>query len=112
MKNDLYKIDIIESRGFGCEICGRNTQLELHHCLYGRDKHRPELDCEYNYQVVCKQCHMTVAESAENKWNFLLKQIDRYGYDIMYKWHESIPKMYRDNRDTRLLFERYEKECM
>lgn len=84
------KEQLVKERGWCCEICGKpQTVLHAHHCLFHRMKGKPQLDTNYNIQLVCEDCHSSVANSYENRQEFYERQALRYGKEF-YAWYESL----------------------
>lgn len=81
-----------EIRGTACEVCGLRPAVHRHHCLYHRKKGHPELDEEYNIQIVCIKCHLHegTPDGHEERVKFWHKQCERYGKDTMIEWHNSV----------------------
>jgi hypothetical protein len=89
-KNEQYKADLIEKRGYSCEYCHLRRATELHHALIGRKKGVKELDCEYNFMCVCQECHPKTDTQEVKTW-FWQVQCNRYGVEVMTKWIKSLP---------------------
>jgi hypothetical protein len=72
----------------GCERPG----AEAHHCLYKKAKRYPELNCDENFQIVCKPHHETrMTDTYENRLYFWRVQCERYGREHMIAWHDALP---------------------
>jgi hypothetical protein len=91
--NEVYKADLISGRGYNCEYCKIRRATDLHHALIGRRKGVKELDREYNYMVVCHECHVETGKldtQTVKSW-FWQVQCNRYGVEVMTKWIKSLP---------------------
>jgi hypothetical protein len=83
---------LFRRRGWVCEICRVRHATDLHHCLIRRDKRKPELNAEENYQCLCHYCHMSgYGDTRENRQVFWMRQVERYGYDHMTAYLEDLP---------------------
>lgn len=85
---------LIKERGIStCQVCGIRSAQEAHHCLYGRKKGVKELNEDYNFQLVCVECHKYTGavKTFENKLNFWKWACDFYGKETMLAWHERVP---------------------
>jgi len=100
MSSNTYettKREILDERGTSCE-CGCWKQgHDLHHCFIhnikqnGRSKY-PELNDPRNLVLVNHDEH--ISRKFDNKvWRqyFWEVQVDRYGYDKMMEWVNSLP---------------------
>jgi len=96
---NLQKLDLLEARGYKCELCGSETSndCQVHHCLFHRVKKPARLkrllDQPYNLMVVCQRCHL-LCNGNEVRHAFWWKQVLRYGLVKMVKWYLEVP--YRD----------------
>lgn len=51
------RLEILEDRGFSCEVCGDNeSQLNVHHKIYKKGLNPWDYP-SYNYSVLCEDCH-------------------------------------------------------
>lgn len=83
---------LFQRRGRVCEICRKRAATDLHHCLLRRDKRKPELNNEINYQCLCHICHMQgLGDTLENRRIFFTRQVERYGYLTVMDWLDSLP---------------------
>ena len=82
-----------ERKIYLCQFCNERPAEEAHHVLYGRRKGVPELDKDYNLQLVCRLDHHVTgkAKTWENKLAFWEWACSWYGHDVMVKWHCSLP---------------------
>jgi len=82
---------LLQERGYKCECCGDRTSndYQAHHCLFHRMKGRPELDEDYNLQILCGLCH-PFANAYWFRCLFWEKQVERYGNYLMVEWYHSI----------------------
>jgi len=81
-----------------CEIEGcTKFPYELHHCFFhtmkGKEKH---LDTMFNLQWVCREHHISVANSRGNELYFWQIQCDRYGNTAMMNWYKSVDITYKE----------------
>jgi len=93
MKDEMWKADLIRSRGYKCEWCIIRPATDLHHALIGRMKGKPELDVEENLMVACHRCHVgkELLDTQEVRLWFWNKQCERYGRDRMVEWVKNLP---------------------
>lgn len=90
-----YNIFVVQKRT-RCENCGLVTATQLHHCIFRRDKRRPELDCGENLMPTCETCHMSgEVDTPEARKTFWAAQIKR-GYD-MEKWYNNLSMKVKDD---------------
>lgn len=111
---EIAKASLIHRRGDLCEMCHERPATDLHHCLFRRDKNRPELNHEFNYQCVCHTCHMKgLGDTLDNRRAFYTLQVERYGLAFETWLEEEIKPLYKikrfdfmDNRRIRIAFSR------
>ena len=94
------KIRLFDERGARCECgCGKPAQ-DAHHCLIGRRKRFPELDCPENIALVNHDEHLLRRfDNLEWRRYFWKRQVDRYGLDHMMQWVESLPDKLKGRLD-------------
>ena len=83
------KARLIQERGSICERCRIVDATDLHHSLIGRMKRKPELNVEYNAELLCKECHAN-AGSYIQRDRFWHRQCKRYGADEMRAWFDGL----------------------
>lgn len=83
------KARLIAERGHICERCRIRDAADLHHSLVGRMKRKPELNVEYNAELLCKECHANPGAYNE-RLVFWKKQCKRYGTEVMRAWHDGL----------------------
>lgn len=89
---EAERLSIFQRRGWVCEICRSRRASDLHHCLIRRDKRKPELNHEINYECLCYICHMEGAgDTLEHRRLFYVRQVERYGYLAVMDWLENLP---------------------
>ncbi len=49
----MRRKEILQQRGYKCELCGSTTKLEVHH-----KKGREDI-LDKDLELLCKECHMT-----------------------------------------------------
>ena len=94
------KRDLFDERGARCECgCGKLAQ-DAHHCLIGRRKRFPELDCHENIALVNHDEHLLRKfDNLEWRRYFWKRQVDRYGLNHMMQWVESLPDKLKGRLD-------------
>lgn len=86
------RLRLFQRRGWVCEICRFRRATDLHHCLLRRDKRKPELNHEINYECLCHECHMSGAgDTLDHRRVFYVRQVERYGYFVVHEWLEGLP---------------------
>ncbi len=85
---ELKKRLLVE-RGSICERCRIRDVADLHHSLISKMKGKPELNVEYNAELVCKECHANIGGYNE-RLEFWHKQCARYGTDVMREWYDNL----------------------
>jgi hypothetical protein len=71
-------------------MCGRPA-TDKHHCLVGRSKKHPELDNEFNLELLCRECHMSGEASCyEHRRQFYNKQLGEHGQEFL-DWWDRLP---------------------
>jgi hypothetical protein len=86
------RLSLFQRRGYLCEICRKRQATDLHHCLFRRDKRKPELNHEINYECLCHDCHMMgLGDGFDHRCQFYIRQVERYGYLEVMSWLESLP---------------------
>jgi hypothetical protein len=95
---DISAADLIELRGYMCEICEERHGTQRHHALVRRDYRFRELDVLINYQLVCEVCNTETceADSKDNRLNFYLLQCDRYGKNVVDDWYDGLPFKHKE----------------
>lgn len=89
---ELERLSLFHRRGDMCEICHKRKATDLHHCLFRRDKRKPELNHEINYECLCHECHMEgLGDSFDHRCAFYIRQVERYGFLVVHAWLESLP---------------------
>jgi hypothetical protein len=89
---ELERLSLFHRRGYLCEICRKNKATDLHHCLFRRDKRKPELNHEINYEILCHTCHMQgLGDTFDHRCAFYIRQVERYGFLVVMAWLESLP---------------------
>ena len=83
------KARLIQERGSLCERCRIRDATDAHHALIGRMKRKPELNVEYNCQLLCKECH-AIPGSYNERVAFWERQCIRYGADEMRAWFDGL----------------------
>ena len=85
------RLFLFQRRGYLCEICRKRRASDLHHCLFHRDKSKPELNHEINYECLCHVCHMQgYGDTLDHRCLFFIRQVERYGYDVVMAWLEGL----------------------
>jgi hypothetical protein len=94
------KSELFDMRGNHCECgCGRLAH-DAHHCLIHRMKKYPELDCEENIALVNHDEHiLRKFDTLEWRRYFWQVQIDRYGYDHMMNWMNTLSPKLNNRKD-------------
>lgn len=72
----------------GCEWCGEQDGLHVHHRLY-RDGAMPWEYDQHEVAVLCKQCHNELHWIADDCWNELLR-LDRPALELVLKFLRGI----------------------
>jgi hypothetical protein len=76
-----------------CEWCGKRQATDSHHCIFGRNKNKPEFDDPHNIGDVCRECHSqwigTGGREVREAW-WRIKCV-KYGEKNMRDWYESVP---------------------
>jgi hypothetical protein len=86
------RLSLFKRRGWVCEICHNRPATDMHHCLLRRDKRKPELNHELNYECLCHYCHMMgYGDTLDHRRSFYIRQVERYGYDVVMGWLDSLP---------------------
>ena len=94
------KSELFDLRGNRCECgCGKLAH-DAHHCFIGRKKRFPQLDCPENIVLVNHDEHILRRfDNLEWRKYFWQRQIDRYGYDHMMEWLNSLPSKLDNRKD-------------
>ena len=93
------KARLIDERGSLCERCRINNATDLHHSLIGRMKRKPELNVEYNAELLCKECHANKGNYIQ-RYRFWQKQCRRYGEEVMREWYDNLPLIIKERFDV------------
>jgi len=80
---------LIQERGPLCSRCQDRNATDLHHALIPRMKSKPELNVEYNAELLCKECHAHPGGYAE-RLVFWHKMCSWYGDDVMKAWYDGL----------------------
>ena len=89
------KARLIKERGHICERCRTQDATDLHHSLIGRMKRKPELNVQYNAELLCKECHAN-AGSYNERLAFWRRQCVRYGEDVMVDWYDNLSLLIKE----------------
>ena len=89
------KARLIDERGSLCERCRINNATDLHHSLIGRMKRKPELNVEYNAELLCKECHANKGNYLQ-RYRFWQKQCQRYGEEVMREWYDGLSLLIKE----------------
>ena len=89
------KARLIDERGSICERCRIKDATDLHHSLIGRMKKKPELNVEYNAELLCKKCH-AITGGYNERLVFWHKQCNRYGTEVMREWHKNLSLLFKE----------------
>jgi len=86
------KRELFDERGQRCESGSGKLAHDAHHCLIGRRKRFPELDCPENIALVNHDDHILGKfDTLEWRRYFWKRQCDRYGEKHMMEWVNSLP---------------------
>ena len=98
--NEMWKSDLIESRGWMCEYCRIRRAVHLHHALIGDMKrYKKILLVEENLMAACPFCHTgkELLDTEEVRLWFWDVQVERYGHAHMLAWIKGLPLKVKSN---------------
>jgi hypothetical protein len=80
-----------------CYRCQSSENLEIHHCIYHRQKKFAKwLDREENLIRLCHSCHADHGYVGSYFFRWCVYQDKAKIYDMI-TWHDSIPMLIKDN---------------